>query len=165
MIDDITAQCHMIVDALTFDQSKIALSALQATQEGQSEAGPFAQLLGLAFRQFAGGHSTASLEVKQHLLNPGGIAHGGAAFALADTACGAAAVSALGAERVVTQDMQIRYHYPARPGTLTAEAHVLHLGKRTITTTCQVKQNDLLVATATATFAILSVTGNERTGD
>jgi acyl-CoA thioesterase len=113
-------------------------------------------MLGMQFHEMADGRCTASLEVKEHLLNPLGIAHGGVAFSLADSACGGATLSALGSARMVTQDMQIRYHGPARPGKIVAQAKVIHHGQRTVTTQCLVTQNSLLIASCTATFAILS---------
>jgi acyl-CoA thioesterase len=108
------------------------------------------------FQEFGDGRCVASLEVNSHLLNPLGIAHGGVAFSLAASASGAAAVSVLGQPRIVTQDMQIRYHGPARPGRITAEASVLHHGTRTISTQCLITQEEILLASVTATFAILS---------
>lgn len=156
MIEDIIAQSHLLVDSLTFDQGTVALSALRAIGDSVTRAGPFAQLLGIQFHEMAGGRCTASLEVKQHLLNPHGIAHGGVTFSLADSACGGAALSAYGGPGVVTQDMQIRYHGPARPGRIVAQADVIHLGKRTVTVQCRVTQNDLLIGSVTATFALLS---------
>lgn len=155
LIEDIIAQAHIVVDSLTFQEGTIALSALRTIYDSSSHSGAFAQLLGMKFHNLADGQCTASLEVKEHLLNPLGIAHGGVTFSLADSACGGAALSALGAPRIVTQDMAIRYHGPVRPGEIIARAEVVHLGSRTITTQCRVTQMEILVATVSATFAIL----------
>ncbi len=156
MIEDIIAQSHLIVDSFTFDDGIIALSALRTINESQSPVGPFGRLLGIKFDEVGEGRSTATLEVKQHLLNILGIAHGGVTFSLADSASGAAAMSAFGAPGIVTQDMQIRYHGPVKPGIVTAQAEVIHFGTRTIVTQCYIRQEDLLIASVTATFAILS---------
>jgi acyl-CoA thioesterase len=156
LIEDIIAQSQVIVDSLTFKQGTVALSALRSIHDNPSHAGPFAQVLGLEFLEIAGGRCKVSLNVREHLLNPHGIAHGGVTFSLADSACGGAALSALGSPRVVTQDMQIRYHGPVKVGHLVAEAEVIHFGTRTITTQCRVSQADIQVASVTATFAILS---------
>jgi uncharacterized protein (TIGR00369 family) len=156
MIEDIIAQSHLIVDSLTFDDGVVALSALRTINESQSPIGSFGRLLGIKFDEVGEGRSKATLEVKQHLLNVLGIAHGGVTFSLADTTCGAAAMSALGAPGIVTQDMQIRYHGPVKPGIVTAQAEVIHLGSRTVVTQCYVNQEDLLIASVTATFAILT---------
>lgn len=156
LIEDINAQAHLVVDSLTFEAGTIALSVLRSIADSQSHAGPFSRLLGISFEEFGDGRCKASLDVKHHLLNPHGIAHGGVAFSLADFASGGAAASALGEPRIVTQDMQIRYHGPGRSGKIQADAKVLHHGQRTITTQCNVTQGELLIATVTATFAILS---------
>jgi acyl-CoA thioesterase len=156
LIEDINAQAHLLIDTLTFEAGTIALSALRSIDGSQSHAGPFTRLLGVTFHDFGEGRCKASLEVKHHLLNPLGIAHGGVAFSLADSTSGGAALSALGEPRIVTQDMQIRYHGPARLGIIVAEAETVHHGQRTITTSCRVTQAEILIASVTATFAILS---------
>jgi acyl-CoA thioesterase len=156
LIEDVIAQNHILVDSLTFSQGMLAKSVLQTIGETSQQAGSFAQLLGINFEEMAGGRCTASLQVKQHLLNPHGIAHGGVTFSLADSVCGGAALSTLGEPRILTQDMQIRYHGPARTGTITASAQVIHHGQRTITVQGKVRQNAILIASMTATFAILA---------
>lgn len=156
MIEDIIAQSHLIVDSLTFEEGSIALSALRTLDEKNMHGGPFSQLVGIKYLEFGDGRCKAALQVRQHLLNPLGIAHGGVTFSLADSTCGGAALSALGSPRLVTQDLQIRYHGPARMGELMAEAEVIHLGKRTITVQCRISQNDCLIASVNGTFAILS---------
>ncbi|UCG23603.1 MAG: PaaI family thioesterase [Chloroflexota bacterium] len=156
MIEDVIAQSHTLVDTLTFNDGVVALAALRAIGNAPAKAGAFAQLLGISFDGMTAGRCTASLEVKHHLLNPHGIAHGGVAFSLADSACGGAASSAVGEPRILTQDMQIRYHGPARLGKILAHAEVIHHGQRTITVQCRVTQAEILIASATATFAILT---------
>jgi uncharacterized protein (TIGR00369 family) len=155
VIEDINAQCHLLLDTLTYEASTIALPMLRNLSDSQSQAGAFSRLLGVEFTEMADGRCAASLDVGSHLLNPLGIAHGGVIFSLADSASGGAAVSALGAPRLVTQDMQIRYHGPVRSGPIEAQAEVIHQGKRTITTQCRVTQSEMLVASTTTTFAIL----------
>lgn len=156
MIEDVIAQNHILVDSLTFKEGVVAQSVLRTIGDSTDRAGPFAQLLGMNFEEMSDGQCTASLQVKQHLLNPHGIAHGGVTFSLADSACGGAALSALGEPRILTQDMQIRYHGPARLGKIVASAEVIHRGQRTITVQCAVIQAEVLIASVTATFAILT---------
>ena len=156
-LEDITTQAHDLFDQLDDDTRAIPLSVLRTlSQPRQVVTGSFTQVLGLAYTAIGDGRCSATLEVQPHLLNPLGIAHGGVAFALADSTCGGAALSALGERRLVTQDMQIRYHAPARAGTLVAHAETVHKGSRTITTQCRITQNDVLIASVTGTFAILS---------
>jgi acyl-CoA thioesterase len=156
MIEDILAQAHVLVDTLTFDQGTIALSTLRTISNSDTRVGAFSRVLGVQFSEFGEGRCTASLEVKQHLLNPHGIAHGGVTYSLADTVCGGAAVSVVGEPRIVTQDIQIRYHAPARTGSIIASAEVIHQGQRTVTTLGRVTQDKVLIASVSATFAILS---------
>lgn len=148
---------HNLLNQLNPEKTAIVLSALQTLSEhGLVSIGPFAQLLGITFSDFGNGKCTASLQVSHHLLNPLGIAHGGVTFALADSACGGAAFATLHERRCVTQDLQIRYHGPARLGEIIARAETLYKGSRTLTTQCRVTQNEVLIASATGTFAILS---------
>jgi acyl-CoA thioesterase len=156
LIEDIIAQNHQLVDTLTFNDGVLAMAALRTIGETSNQAGAFAQLLGMSFDEMVSGRCVATLQVQQHLLNPHGIAHGGVAFSLADSACGGAALSALGEPRILTQDMQIRYHGPARLGKIIAAAEVIHHGQRTITVQCQVHQAGSLIASVSATFAILT---------
>ncbi|MDX1614181.1 MAG: PaaI family thioesterase [Candidatus Promineifilaceae bacterium] len=156
MIEDSNAQAHQIVDSLTFAEGAIALAALRTIAATPDSAGSFAQLLGVDYLEMADGHCIAQLRVGHHLLNPHGIAHGGVTYSLADSTCGGAALSAVGEPRIVTQDMHMRYHGPVRPGLLRAEANVLHHGSRTVIVRCQVTQEGVLMASASASFAILS---------
>jgi uncharacterized protein (TIGR00369 family) len=157
LIEDIIAQSHILIDGMTFEQGSIALSALRTLDESQqSPAGPFARLIGINYTEFGDGKCSATLDIRQHLLNPLGIAHGGVTFSLADSTCGGAALSALGKPGLVTQDLQIRYHGPARMGQIVAQAEVVYLGTRTITVQCTITQEKLLIASVTGTFAILS---------
>lgn len=150
-------QLHSLLNQLSPEKTIIALSALQTlNQQSLVSIGPFAQLLGITFSDFGDDKCTASLHVNHHLLNPLGIAHGGVTFALADSACGGAALATLHERRFVTQDLQIRYHGPARLGQIVARAETLYKGTRTLTTQCRITQNEILIASVTGTFAILS---------
>ncbi|NIP24383.1 MAG: PaaI family thioesterase, partial [Phycisphaerae bacterium] len=80
---------------------------MRTLDESQTHGGPFARLIGINFLSIGDGKCQASLQVRQHLLNPLGIAHGGVTFSLADSTCGGAALSAMGAPAFVTQDLQI----------------------------------------------------------
>lgn len=136
-------------------------AAAQALAEAHPISGPFARLAGITYEAYGNGQCTAALLVRPHLLNPLGIAHGGVAFMLADSAAGGAAISVLSGQRVVTQDMQIRYHGPVRPNRrLVAAASVVHHGARTVVVACRITQDDTLVATTTGTFAILGSAEN-----
>ncbi len=151
------AASHALLDTLSSTTAAVAHSVLETIAHGRAWPGDaFGHILGVVIEQAEAGSSLISLEVKPHLLNPHGIAHGGVTYALADYACGVAAYTRLGSLNLVTQDMHLRYHGPARPGSLQARAQAIYKGTRTITTQCQVMQQDTLIASASATFAILS---------
>jgi len=162
VIEDLIAQNHQLVDTLTYDQGRIARSVMQTVGETRDQGGPFAQLTGINLRSVDKGHCIGELTVRHHHLNPLDIAHGGVAYTLADHICGVAALTAVSRSALVTQDMHLRYHAPARLGTLVAEGHVLHKGKRTITVTARITQNETLVASVTATYAILTTREQRR---
>lgn len=148
---------HALLETLPPAAVAIAHSVLETIAHSHALPGDaFGHILGLEIEAAEGGRGVVSLEVKPHLLNPHGIAQGGVTYALADYACGLAAYTRLGVMNLVTQDMHLRYHGPARPGRLEARAEVVYTGTRTITTHCQVTQAAVLIASATATFAILT---------
>jgi uncharacterized protein (TIGR00369 family) len=158
MIEDINARLHTLADTLTFETATLATAALQTLSENQNSAlGGFTRLLGLHFGLTPEGLHEATLEVRPHLLNQLGIAHGGVPFSLVDTVCGWAALMRLGeGGRVVTQDLHYRYHGPAKLGTIRATAELIHHGTRTMVLQGRVYQEDVLIGSATATFAILT---------
>jgi acyl-CoA thioesterase len=156
MPEDLSPALRDQLAGLSKADREIAMAVLLAMQEAGEHGGPFTRLLGLTFTEFGNGRCAANLTVRAHHLNPLNVAHGGVAYALADTVCGGAALSAVGAPRIVTQDMQIRYHGPSREGRLEAVAEVIYHGTRTITTQCRVTQSGVLVASVTGTFAILN---------
>ena len=163
MIEDINAQNHALVDTLEFDSAQIAHSALLAlSRTGYRQASPFALLLGIEIHLAQDGQCEGEMEVLTHLLNTHGIAHGGVTFAFGDHVLGFAALSALNDPRIVTQDMQIRYHGPAHSGKIICRAETVHVGSRTITVEGKVYQGETLIASLTGTYAILSRGETER---
>lgn len=69
------------------------------------------------------------LDVRQEMINAGGLCHGGFLYALADTAC-AYSLSQAGVA-AATVAASITYLKPALAGeTVTARAHVLKAGRR-----------------------------------
>ncbi|MEZ3115499.1 PaaI family thioesterase [Halobaculum sp. MBLA0147] len=89
---------------------------------------PFVQHMGIEVVEAADGHAVAELELaEEHTTVPSGpVAHGGVAYALADTVGGAAVIS-LHHRPTPTVDMRIDYHAPATDD-LRAEADVVRDG-------------------------------------
>ena len=114
---------------------------------------PFARLLGIEVTEATEGTATARLEHSDDLLsNPTGeVAHGGATYALADTAGGAAVMSLAG---IVTPtiDMRIDYLSPATDD-LVADAELVRYGDSVAVVRVEIHDVDgTHVATAHGTY-------------
>jgi uncharacterized protein (TIGR00369 family) len=87
-----------------------------------------------------------------------GTIHGGMLATLADVSC---AFSLWGTyepdtEGPVTTDMHVRYYRQPRSGPLTAEAEVVHRGRRLLGAECSIADGqDRVLARATATYMIV----------
>lgn len=91
---------------------------------------PFSQLLGMrcVFREK--GHARYELEVGPELLNKRGVAHGGVAASLLDTALGAAVVSTLTPEEWTgTLELSVQFREPILPGVVTGEGRLARRGR------------------------------------
>jgi uncharacterized protein (TIGR00369 family) len=114
---------------------------------------PFARHLGIEVTDADDGYAEGQLELtSEHSSNPGHlIAHGGVAFALADTVGGAAVVS-LNYTVTPTIDMRIDYLNPATTD-LIAEAEVIRNGDSVAVADIDVRdQNDSVIATARGVY-------------
>jgi uncharacterized protein (TIGR00369 family) len=90
----------------------------------------FNQWNGLRLTEVGDGTSTIEVDLTPNSLNSWNTPHGGLLFAMADVACGVAAVSARG-EKCVTASASIDYIAAAGDtGRLTAKAHILRSGRK-----------------------------------
>lgn len=105
------------------------------------------------------GEAVAVVDVDDRHLNPNGVVHGAVPFALMDTAMGGAVMSVVAdGQYCATIEMQTRFHRPVNAGRLTAAATVLAAGRRIIHLEARVSDDsDRLVASATASFAVLTI--------
>jgi acyl-CoA thioesterase len=138
----------------------------ESTAGRRPSSNPFGRLLGLRRGTVAEGRATYALTVRPALLNPHGVLHGGVAFALADTAMGAALSSRLDpGERCTTVEIKIQYVRPVSAGSLTADAQLLERTRRLGILEARVRDADgRLVALATGTFAIQGLPSPHATG-
>ncbi|WP_302081996.1 PaaI family thioesterase [Salinibaculum rarum] len=114
---------------------------------------PFLGLLGIEVTEAADGHAEARLEFSEDLLsNPtGDVIHGGATYALADMAGGAAVIS-LSKAVSPTVDMRMDYLAPATTD-LVADGEVVRFGKNLAMTRVDVHDaTGTHVATAHGTY-------------
>ncbi|MDG2025653.1 MAG: PaaI family thioesterase [Acidimicrobiales bacterium] len=117
---------------------------------------PFMGLLGFTITVDDEGVATASLELGPQHMNPNGVAHGGVAYSLIDTAMGGATMSVVpDGQRCATIEIHVRYHRGARAGTLTAQARVMSSSRRVVHLEATTVDDDgTLIASATGSYAI-----------
>lgn len=119
------------------------------------KSNPFGQLLGLEFSKMEDGQSRCQLPIREQLLNPYGLVHGGVIYSLADTAMGGALYSVIDErERCATAEMKVSYFHAVRSGLLECEAGVVHRSGRLGYMEAEVTSGGRLIAKATATFSI-----------
>jgi len=91
---------------------------------------PYNQWFGLRCLSRQAGRASYELLVTERLLNRRGVAHGGAATSLLDTAMGAAVVSAIAAEEwTATLQISVQFRRPLRPGRVIAHGRMVQRGK------------------------------------
>jgi acyl-CoA thioesterase len=116
---------------------------------------PFGELIGLEFTAFGEGRSRCELQVKSELLNPHGVLHGGAIYAMADTGMGGALYSVLDeSELCTTVEVKIAYMSAVKTGKLVCETRVLERRSRISILESEVRNGSKLVAKALGTFYI-----------
>lgn len=115
---------------------------------------PFNDHLGIEVTEAADGRAVGHLELgTEHSSNPNRlVAHGGVAYALADTVGGAAVISA-NFTVTPTIDMRIDYLSPATGGRLDAEAEVVRNGDSVAAVDIEVTdESGTTIATARGTY-------------
>ncbi len=120
--------------------------------------GTFPDLLGIWFLEAGPERVRASLLVRPELCTLGGVAHGGALMALADTLGAVATVLNLApGQRTTTIESKTNFIRPAPAGsTVIGECLPLHVGRRTHTWQTRISTEDgKLVALVTQTQMVL----------
>jgi uncharacterized protein (TIGR00369 family) len=120
-------------------ESRRALSGLEYMRQlvaGEREASGMARLMNMRLVEVSEGRAVFAVEPDERHYNGIGIAHGGLAATLLDSALGCAINTAMPAGRVFTTlEMKINYVRPMRreTGEVRCEARVLHAGGRVAT--------------------------------
>ena len=94
------------------------------------EANPFLALLGVRVASYGRGNVRLEMDVKHEHTNVHGIAHGGVAATLVDTAMGIAAFTC--DKGVVTLEMNMSFVRPVWEGRVAAVGEVIHEGRHTV---------------------------------
>jgi uncharacterized protein (TIGR00369 family) len=98
---------------------------------------PYPNYLGMKIKQIKPGQVILSFQVTDNLKQYQGLLHGGAMASLADTAATFAALTIIPADLdLITVEMKGNFLASVEKGTVTAEAEVLHLGRRTSVIEC-----------------------------
>ncbi len=92
----------------------------------------FLTLLGIRLIDLEPGWARLELPFREEITHQGGVVQGGILTTLADTSIAHAAGAALDLPGgTATLELKINFMRPAGPGLYTAEAWLIHLGKRT----------------------------------
>src|SRR3954454_15098231 len=118
---------------------------------------PLCATLGVTAEAFNRDVVTLSLPWDDGLCTSGGLLHGGAVMALADSAGGASAFLNLpdGASGTSTIESKTNFLGRVREGAIPASARPLHVGSSTMVIETEVRHVDRLVAKVTQTQAVL----------
>jgi acyl-CoA thioesterase len=146
---------------LSEDDQQLALAAVERYVAHPEHGGPLTWMLGVQYTEVRGGFARCHVDIDRGHHNPGGIAHGAVAYALIDSAMGAAFYYAL--ERPLgcaTLELKINYVRPIVTGRMEATAELIERTTRFgILTGRVLDEHDQLVALAQGTFAILRPKG------
>ncbi|MDD5448126.1 MAG: PaaI family thioesterase [Actinomycetota bacterium] len=125
--------------------------------EDRRENSPFYSHMTLEVTGLGQGWATFRMPIGEHLLNSGGIVHGGAVCSIADAAAGVALATLLDKdlEKPVTVELKLNFIAPAKEGELTAKGTVVHKGKIIATTEVEVYNKERLVAKGISTFLVM----------
>jgi acyl-CoA thioesterase len=119
---------------------------------------PFGELLGFNFTKLSKGFSQCVLDVKETLLNPHKVLHGGVLYSMADTGMGGALYSLLEKDELcATVEIKISYFKYVKEGKVTCDTSVIHKGKRFSILESEIKNGETLVAKANGTFSIFKI--------
>jgi acyl-CoA thioesterase len=110
------------------DKSQVDLSDLQDVA-AKADQSPFAQLTGVTISRAEPGLVVARMTVADKHVNMFQATHGGALFTVADHACSVVGNS-LGRQAVMTHCYMTFIKNPRVGQTITAEAKIIHAGKR-----------------------------------
>lgn len=118
--------------------------------------------LGIRFTAFGEGWVEATMPVDHRTFRPGGLLHGGANLALAETIAGFGSMLTVDIQEYDVRGIQVSGNHTgkAESGIVFARAEVLHLGKRTHVWNVDIKsESGKLLSTARVTNMIVKRNG------
>ncbi|HEY0320307.1 MAG TPA: PaaI family thioesterase [Pyrinomonadaceae bacterium] len=137
------------------------LEYMQKLAAGELPQSGMGQLMGFKLVEVSKGYAVLTVKPEARHYNGIGIAHGGLAATLLDSATGCAINTMMPAGRIFTTlEMKINYVRPIRgeTGEVRCEAHVIHAGGRVATAEGRIVDKDgKLYAHGTATCMLFQV--------
>ena len=116
---------------------------------------PFGELIGLKFTACRKEYSECTIAIKDKLLNPHKVVHGGVLYSMADTGMGGALYPHLEEDELcATIELKINYFAAVSSGTLTCKTKVVHKGKRIATLESDIECDGKPIAKAIGTYSI-----------
>ena len=153
------AGTHEFLAAIGEGRYRTGLELLQAMLDGELPKPPIAELLDYWPAEFGDGRAVFECIPREYHYNPLGVAHGGLAATLADTAMACAIHTRLPAtSRYTTLELKVNYVRPMTEATgkVRCIGLAIHVGKRTATADCRLEDADgNLLAHGTTTCLIL----------
>jgi len=147
---------------MTLAETRQGLSGLDFFRKllrGELPAPPMLQLLNIRLVEVDEGRVVFAAEAEERFYNGTGVAHGGFAATLLDSALGCAINSMMPAgKRFTTLELKVNLTRPLtrEAGTLRCEAKVVHVGGRTATSEGRITdRNGKLYAHGTTTCIIV----------
>jgi uncharacterized protein (TIGR00369 family) len=130
---------------------------LREVSEGKADPPPIMMTLGMKIVELGDGKAILKMNVDSKLYNPMGTLHGGVMTDLADACMGIATMGTLAEdESFTTLELNMNFIRAVYEDELTAEARVLHRGRRVILVESLVKNREGKdVAKGTATQMVL----------
>jgi uncharacterized protein (TIGR00369 family) len=151
----------IVVDAA---KTQSGIDRLRAVMRGEVPGAPMAILVGINITEVEPGRVAFEGTAAEYHYNLGGVAHGGLACTMLDSALGCAITSTLPAGRsCATTDLHVRFIRPItlESGKLRCEATTIHVGKTIGTAQATLTDSaGRLCAHATAACAILRETAD-----
>jgi len=117
---------------------------------------PYYQHIGIKLVRLDRGRSELQLKMTRSLTQSSGIAHGGVAASLIDSAVGLALCTLIEPHQMIsTVEMKVNYLTPARPGLIKATGMIIHKGKQIAVGEALVFEENKVVAKGLVTYMIL----------
>jgi len=117
---------------------------------------PYLNTLGIHIDQIGPTSAVMHVRIDERHLNYFGGAHGGLIASLADTVCFFPQPLLPSGLKVTTANLNVNYLHSVKIGELiTASSEILHLGRRTVSLSVTIRNEDRVIAHGTATLIVL----------